>query len=326
MNDLLDTSVLCIFLAVSIFRWTCTDMQGSEKWDVSTMPSLFGPGTYLAWVITGIDAFWKQWAEIVPWRVDSNKCLPEIQQDARDDPEEKEQGNPVLQIIAFMAYAAVALGYLGIMVVKKMPSLEYAAHTDAFYMMVNMVFVVAYPYINKVFPSGNRERGIQRILNVASTNLIFANSIWSASFNGLKTFPQRVQCVWSLGLITTEFILLVLLNLTICRWSLSLVWAQCIPLFSSFLVKNVLAKAKEDTEEFPRWSGKYRLRAPVPRTMNRLTELDQAFALGLAGVSFLYSRRGTIAWISKEVRLGLGKLPVRVQRFLTERHLIEREI
>lgn len=296
-------------------------MQGSEKWDLSAMPSLLGPGTYLAWIMTGIDAFWEQWVEIVPWRADGDERSPEMQQDTQDGQGEKELGNPVLQTIAFAAYATVALGYLGVMVVKKMPSLEYAAHTDAFYLMINVVFVVAYPHINKVFPSQPSERRIPRFLILTSTKLILALSIWSAHFNGLKTFPQRVHVVLNLGLLTTEFILLVLLNLIICRWSLNIMWAQFIPLFSSLLVEKMLAKAKEDAEEFPTWSGRYRLRAPMPRTPNRLTELDQAFALGLAAASFLYSRRETITWICKEVRLGLGKVFVRVHRFFTEREI-----
>ena len=285
------------------------------------MPSLLGPGTYLAWIITGIDAFWEQWVDILPWSAQGNEPVPETQQDARDDREDEKGGSPILQIIAFIAYAAVALVYLGVMVVKKMPSLEYAAHADAFYMIINMVFVVAYPQINKVFPSENRERGMNRILNVASSKFMFASSLWSASFNGLATFPQRVQIVSNFGLVMTAFILLVLVNLSIYKWSVKLVWAQCIPLLSSFAVKRMLAKAKEDNEKFPKWISKYSLRVPIPRTLNRLTELDQAFALGLAIASFLYSRRETIAWICKEVRSGLGMIPVRVQRFFTNREL-----
>jgi len=288
------------------------------------MPSLLGPGTYLAWIITGIDAFWEQWAEFVPWRADHNQPLPDIQQNAHDSQEKEKQGNPVLQIIAFVAYAAVALAYLGVMIVKKMPSLEYAAHTEAFYLIINVVFVVAYPNIDKVFTFEIPGRSTRRIFQVASRvalKFVFVSTIFSASFNRLETFPKRLETVWNLGLFTAEFMSLIILNLMICRWSLHLVSALWIPLFSSLPFRVIPAEVKKDTGEHQRWSEKLSLRAPVPRTLNKLTELDQAFALGLAVASFLYSRRQTVTWIFKKVSLVLSKFPERAHRFFTKREI-----
>jgi len=92
--------------------------------------------------------------------------------------------------------------------------------------------------------------------------------------------------------------------------------------YNSFLLFGVIvAIVREDTREYQRSSGKFSLRAPVPRTLNKLTELDQAFALGLAVISFLYSRRQTVAWISKDISLGLRKFTERAHRCFTEREI-----
>ncbi|CAI6331103.1 unnamed protein product [Periconia digitata] len=323
MKSIPETIFLCVFLAVSIFRWTYTDIQGSETWDLSTMPSFFGPGTYIAWIITGIDAFWDEWAEVVPWRVDTSKHLPESQQDTQNeqDEEEKEKAKPkaVLQVFAFTGYAAVALIYLGIMVVKEMPSTAYGAHTDAFYLIANTVFVVAYPCIDIVFPTGLRLPGLPRITIVFFTKTVFAVTLWLASYNALREFSNRVQRVSQLVLTTFLFMSLMLWDRKSKRRRIDLFWTWTITASSSLAFKILLLGMDEEENHFEKWSEIFRLRAPKPRTLNTLSELDQWFTVGLAAVCFVYSRQDTVLWTFTGVYSGLQRGFRRAYQLFTTR-------
>ncbi|KAF2737123.1 hypothetical protein EJ04DRAFT_510483 [Polyplosphaeria fusca] len=153
-----------LLVFVTVFLWFCADMQEPERWDVTAMPSLLGPGSYLAWMVTGIDSFWdsgiaslfreRHFRTLLNFRIDEeygthqrvHMRTSQFQDGASHKRAlEDRRPTPVLQLLTFVAYAVVSSCYLLDILIAQGLTPDTIAHADALFLITSTVLFFLLP-------------------------------------------------------------------------------------------------------------------------------------------------------------------------------------
>lgn len=260
-------------LILTAILWLFLDLDSEEHWDYSTIPSFFGPGTFLAWLITCVDYLSERWWHLI---VLLSRGLPSTAPSTIESSQTR-----TVQRIAIGAYPLVtALWYMFNIGVQ--PPTQKAG------VLETMTFVSGAVYVLSLPSSGQQSGMAMGFLGSSGFS-----DYWSSSTHDSPYFSSFF---WRLPLS-------VWISSTV-GWSLfsrieplsrSRAWHQFIQSGFSHTLTNgtitlLFSIAVECLFQSRFRSRPVSFRPPWPKTRHSLAELDQAFALGLALACFIIPR------------------------------------
>jgi hypothetical protein len=282
--------ILAAALWISLLLYACVSLNGDElEQDHDALPSFYGPGTFLAWLVTRLDYSSEDYYQEMLRIVRPRKALPASSRvGARPY-----RLTRTVQRLSIYAYILVALIYALITFVlseKEDKKRRETAVIETIFLLVKVEYALG-DYLG---------------ICMVPSHVHFLRSLRSV-------FWRVLGIVMMLPLSILFMVFLHIIGLIL----------QLIPLRSQDSVSDclrlsdlVIATLLE--VYFRKIDGQlaFNFRAPIPRTNHSVLELDQMFPLGLALACYVESRRATLAKLWKRVTTfwSIGGIPAWLQR------------
>jgi hypothetical protein len=270
---LLPRIAACLVIAATIL-WICIDADIQNRADYGSIPSFFGPGSYLAFVITWLDYLSTQWTGVIKWLLN----LPRLQ-DQSYEKQSKELRS--LQRLTIGGY--IVSSYIWIMYIvwsEKSKAQQVAAVETigslirtAYLLLLPSIAITQYSWLPIVlcFPGfSGRMYLVDEPTKVAKYLYLLAPLLFIATiaapfynlFRPAATQPQRLnESKFMITVIASHMAFYVLYE----------------SLYQSVVGRSPL-----------------RLRAPWPKSECSFWDMDQVFAVALAVASVIVLRRDRI--------------------------------
>lgn len=252
---------------IFLLLWFSLKADRGYEPDYSILPSFFGPGAYLAWIITWLDYYSLEWWDLI--------CTLLCQYPRRTPLDHLIRNEPrTMQRLVLWAYGVVSVGwFLYQLKYSECTGEQKAAAAAALGFIGKTVYFVTLPSDQLAYVAG------------ASPAIVLGS--WdSLPFPAFKEFSSHLVFIFG---VLTSFGNIPKIYLRVEMWYLRFEYTWDYLIGAAFVFAATFL--------FSWWwpsGAQFEIRPPWPRTEHSIMEMDQLFAVGLAVVSFVFARRGQL--------------------------------